>query len=130
MLPLGLMLAPGAQEFRSERAFDFSRSPVVYIDTEEGRCLYFFTDGGENYAGFARTLSKLDKARGIEVLTSPSTASRCVARAVKKLKQARIMHQVRPARADDPDLFPPPPICSDDRPPELSPRGYLGCRRS
>jgi hypothetical protein len=73
----------------SEETVDFSRSYVVWIATDRGRCTFFMTDAGENADQLTETLRQnYDASAGIEILTDSDTSKRCVAKAQKAVKRA------------------------------------------
>lgn len=61
---------------------DFSRSYVIWISVDEGRCVFWLTDAGENASEVTESLSSsgYNKALRIELLTERSTPQRCVRR--------------------------------------------------
>jgi hypothetical protein len=101
MLVAFVILAAATQaEVRASAApFDFSRSYVVAISTDEGRCTFFMTDAGEDARQLTDTLRRnYDASLGIEILTDGRTPARCVTKAQRAVTKAGFRHyRVRPA---------------------------------
>lgn len=73
----------------STDTMDFSRSYVVWIATDRGRCTFFMTDAGEDANQLTETLQQnYNASAGIEILTNSDTPRRCVAKAQKAAKRA------------------------------------------
>lgn len=85
---------------------DFSRSYVVWIATDAGKCSFFMTDAGEGADQLTETLRQnYNVAAGIEILTDRDTPRRCVAKAKKAVKRAGIS-RFRVRRGTDADRSP------------------------
>lgn len=68
---------------------DFSRSYVVWIKTDRGRCTFFMSDAGEDAHQLTETLRQnYNPSAGIEILTDSDTPRRCVAKAEKAVKRS------------------------------------------
>ncbi len=73
----------------STYTMDLSRSYVVWIATDRGRCTFFMSDAGENADQLTETLRQnYNASAGIEILTDSDTPRRCVAKAEKAVKRA------------------------------------------
>ena len=103
-----LIAALSAQGTASAKPLDLSEGQVVYVDAEDGRCIYYVTDGGWGAKELAANLRYFDKAARIEFLTNPDTPARCVNIAIKSVKKVGFLnYRVRPATVNDPSTFPP-----------------------
>jgi hypothetical protein len=102
------LLASAAQATAgsSEEPVDFSRSYVVWIASDRGRCTFFMTDAGESADQLTETLRQnYDASAGIEILTQSGTPNRCIAKAEKAVKRAGFS-RFRVRRGTDADRSP------------------------
>jgi hypothetical protein len=85
---------------------DFSRSYVVWISPDEGECIFFMTDAGEDAKQLTETLrAHYDVSKGIELLTDVDTSRRCISKAQKAVKRAGFS-RFRVRRGTDADRSP------------------------